>query len=124
MKIGDVHEVANGLDRGHVDIVADVVNMPTRDVLAFQVLLLLKATPRWNTISGIQQHSSSKMQTSKYYHGHDQVITVQQASRPACWTPRTIQYIIHAAAVVNSTCRNTVDIFSLHYDYSIIFTSS
>ena len=57
-----------------VNVVLDVVNMPACDVLAFQVLLLLKATPRWNTVSGIQQYSSSGMQTSKCYHGHDQMI--------------------------------------------------
>ena len=44
--------VGNGLDRERVDVVVDVVNMPTRDALAFQVLLL-KATPRWNTTGGI-----------------------------------------------------------------------
>ena len=56
--------VGNGLDRERVDVAVDVVNMPARDVLAFQVLLL-KATPRWNAISGIQQYSSSEMQISK-----------------------------------------------------------
>ena len=97
MKIGDGYGVANGLVRGRVHVVVDVVNMPAVDVLAFQVLLLLllKATPRWNTTSGIQQHStnSSRTRTSKYHHGHDQVITGQQATQPAaCWTPKTIQY--------------------------------
>ena len=59
------HGVGNGLDRRRVDIVVDGVDMPARDVLAFQVLLLLlKVMPRWNTISGIQQHSSSRTQTS------------------------------------------------------------
>ena len=53
MKTGDGHGIGNGLDRSRVDVVVDVVNMPARDVLAFQVLLLLKATPRWNTVSGI-----------------------------------------------------------------------
>ena len=47
--------VCNGLDRGRVDIVVDGVDIPAREVLAFQVLLLLllllKAMPRWNTIS-------------------------------------------------------------------------
>ena len=57
--------VGNGLDRGRRDVVVDGVDMPARDVLAFQVLLLLKATPRWNAISGIQQYSSSGMRTSK-----------------------------------------------------------
>ena len=52
--------VGNGLDRGRVGVVVDVDKMPARDVLAFQVLLLLlKATPRWNTTGDIQQHSSS-----------------------------------------------------------------
>ena len=41
------HGVGNGLDRGRVDIVVDVDQMPTIDVLMFQVLLL-KGTPRWN----------------------------------------------------------------------------
>ena len=51
--------VGNGLDREHVDIVVDGVDMPTRDVLAFQVLLLLpKAMPRWKTTSGVHQCSS------------------------------------------------------------------
>ena len=48
--------VGNGLYRGRVDVVVDVVdvvNMSARDALAFQVLLL-KETPRWNTTSGIQ----------------------------------------------------------------------
>ena len=45
---GEGCSVGNGLDRGHVDVVVDVVNMPTYDALSFQVLLL-KATPRWNT---------------------------------------------------------------------------
>ena len=46
--------VGNGLDRGRVDVVVDGVDMPVRDVLAFQVLLLLllKVMLRWNTISG------------------------------------------------------------------------
>ena len=82
--------VGNGLDRERVDVVVDVVNMPVCDMLAFQVLLL-KATPRWNIISGVQQYSSSEMRTSKCYHGHDQVITGQQATQPSCRTPRTIQ---------------------------------
>ena len=47
--------VGNGLDKGRVDAVVDGVDMPARDVLVFQVLLLLlKAAPRWNTISGTQ----------------------------------------------------------------------
>ena len=74
MERGEGHGVTNGLDRGHVDVAVDVVNMPARDMLAFQVLLL-KATPRRNTISGIQKHSSSGTQTSKCYYGHDHVIT-------------------------------------------------
>ena len=88
-KTGDGHGLANGLDRGRVYV---VVNMPARDVLAFQVLqLLLKATPRWNTISGIQHHSSSGMRTSKCYHGHDQMITVdQEVTRPERQMPRII----------------------------------
>ena len=93
LRTGNQHRVANGLDRDRVDDiddVDDVVNMPARDVLAFQVLLL-KATPKWNTISGIQQYSSSGMWTSNYYNGHDQVITGQQVTRPACRTPRTKQ---------------------------------
>ena len=57
--------VGNGLDRGRVDIVVDVDQMPTCDALAFQgLVLLLKETPRWNTTSGIQQHSSSGTRTS------------------------------------------------------------
>ena len=40
--------VGNGLDRGHIDVVADGIDMHARDVLALQVLLLLKAMPRWN----------------------------------------------------------------------------
>ena len=65
--------VDNGLDRGSFDVVVDDGDkMPVRDVLEFQVLLLLlKVTPRWNTISGIHQHSSSETQTNKCYHGHD-----------------------------------------------------
>ena len=51
---GGEHCVGNGLDRGCVDVVVDGVDMPAREVLTFQVLLLLlKVTPRWNTISGI-----------------------------------------------------------------------
>ena len=46
------HGVDNGLDRDRVDVVVDVINMPALDTLAFQVLLL-KAAPRWNTISDI-----------------------------------------------------------------------
>ena len=57
------HGVGNGLDRDRVDVVVDIVDMSARDALAFQVLLL-KALPRWNTASGIQQQSSSRMQTS------------------------------------------------------------
>ena len=45
--------VGNGRDRRRVDIVIDGVDMPARDVLAFQMLLLLKVMPRWNAISGI-----------------------------------------------------------------------
>ena len=61
----DSGRVGNGLDRGCADIVFDVDRMPTRDVLVFQVLLLLlKAMRRWNIISGIQQHSSSRNRTS------------------------------------------------------------
>ena len=37
--------VGNGFDRDRVDIVVDGVDMPVRDVLALQ-MLLLKATPR------------------------------------------------------------------------------
>ena len=74
--IGSRRGVGNGLDRDRVDIVVDVVNMPVCDVLlAFQVLLLLlKATPRWNftTISGIQQHRSSRMWTSRSQQWHSQ----------------------------------------------------
>ena len=73
MKAGDGYGVANGLDRGHVDVVFDAVNMHACDVLAFQVLLL-KATPRWNTTSDIQQHSttsSARTRASKCYHDHD-----------------------------------------------------
>jgi len=47
--------VGNGVDRGRVDaVVDDADKIPARDMLAFQVLLLLllKATPRWNTTSG------------------------------------------------------------------------
>ena len=46
------------------------IDMLTLDVLVFQVLLLLlllllllKAAPRWNATSGIQQHSSSGTRT-------------------------------------------------------------
>ena len=67
--------VGNGLDRGRVDIVVDGVDMPARDVMAFQVLLLLlKVIPRWNTTSGIQQHSTTSSGTrtgNHHYHGHD-----------------------------------------------------
>ena len=38
--------VGNSLDRECVDVVVNGVNMPALDVLAFQVLLQLKATPR------------------------------------------------------------------------------
>ena len=38
-------DVGNSLDRGRVDVVVDVVNMPARDALAFQVLLLKAAPP-------------------------------------------------------------------------------
>jgi len=43
-----------GVDRGRVDVVVDGVHkIPARDVLAFQVLLmLLHAKTRWNTTSG------------------------------------------------------------------------
>ena len=43
----------------------------------------------------------------------------QQATRPACWTPETIKYIIAttAAAVGISSPRNTVYIFLLHYNH-------
>ena len=60
------HGVGNGVDRGRVDSVVDVDQMPTCDTLAFQVLLLLNETPRRNTTStsGSQQHSSSGTQTS------------------------------------------------------------
>ena len=44
--------VGNGLDRDSVDVVVDVVNMPVCGAPASQVLLP-KATPRWNTTSGI-----------------------------------------------------------------------
>ena len=59
MQTGDRHEVANGFDGGRVDVVVDNADkIPVRDnVLAFQVLLLKEATPRWNTTSGIQQHT-------------------------------------------------------------------
>ena len=51
---GEEHCAGNGLDRGRVDVVVNGVDMPARDVPRFQVLLLLlKVTPRWNTISGI-----------------------------------------------------------------------
>ena len=33
MKTGDGHGVANGLDRGRVDVVVDVVNMPAHKCL-------------------------------------------------------------------------------------------
>ena len=46
-KRGEGSSVGNGLDRGCVDVVADADQMPTPDVLAFQVLLI--ATPRWST---------------------------------------------------------------------------
>ena len=86
--------VGNGLDsRGRVDVVVDVVSMPALDVLAFQVLLLLKVTSRWSITSGIQQRSttSSGTRTSNHhYYGHDQLIIGQQATRP--WqTPTTVQ---------------------------------
>ena len=81
----------NGIDIGRVDVVVDGVDMVALNMLASQVLLLLKATPKGNTISGIQQHSSSGTQTSKCYHGHVQVITDQQATQPACQTLGTIQ---------------------------------
>ena len=55
--------LGNDLDRRRVDVVVDGLDMPVRDVLAFQVLLL-KAMPRWNTISGIQQHNSTRTRTS------------------------------------------------------------
>ena len=64
MKTGDEHGVANGLDRGHVDVVVDVVSMPAGDVLAFQMLVLLKATPKWNTVCGIQQLAAEWKQTN------------------------------------------------------------
>ena len=88
--------VLDCIDRERADIVVDDVVMCARDVLAFQVLLLLlKAMPRrWNTTSGIQQISitSSGMRTGNnhHYQGHDQVITGQQATRP-CRTPMTVQ---------------------------------
>ena len=41
MERGEGHGVSNGLDRGRVDIVVDGVDMPARDVLVSQVLLLL-----------------------------------------------------------------------------------
>ena len=70
--------VGNGLDREPIDVVVvDDDDRATREVLAFQVLLVPMATPRWNIISGSQQYSSSEMWTSKCYHGHDQVITCQ-----------------------------------------------
>ena len=63
MPRGDGCGVGTGLDSGHVGVVADGVDAPARDVLAFQVvvmvLLLLKVMSRWNTISSIQQHSRS-----------------------------------------------------------------
>ena len=47
--------VGNGLDRGRIDIAVNGVDMPACNVLTFQILLLLlKAMPRWNTISGVQ----------------------------------------------------------------------
>ena len=46
MKTGNGHGVANGLDIGRVEAVVDVVTMPAPDVLAFEVLLLLKVMPR------------------------------------------------------------------------------
>ena len=86
--------VDNGLDRECVDVDVDVVNMPAHDVLVFQVLLLLlKATSRWNAISGIQQYSTTSSGTwtgNHHYHGYNQVITGQQATRP-CQTPTTVQ---------------------------------
>ena len=59
--------VASGLDRRRVDVVVDDVDqMPARDVLAFQVLLL-KAASRWSTTSGIQQHNISGTRTSQQW---------------------------------------------------------
>ena len=49
MEKGEGRGVGNGLDRGCVEVVTDGFDMPARDVLTLQVLLLLKATPRWNT---------------------------------------------------------------------------
>ena len=66
--------VDNGIDRDRGDAVVDVVNMPAHNALAFQVLLL-KAMPRWNSISGIQQHSSRKRSSSNHEMG-------QQGTRP------------------------------------------
>ena len=49
------HGVGNGLDRGSVEVVVDDIDrMPVCDVLTFQVLLLLKATPRWKATGNIQ----------------------------------------------------------------------
>ena len=79
MRNGNGHGVGNGLDRGRVDVAVDGVDMPARDVMAFQMLLLLlKTMPRWNTISGMQQHittSSGTRTGNHHYHSHDQVIT-------------------------------------------------
>ena len=44
--------VDNDLDKRRVDDVVDGLGIPACDMLAFQ-MLLLKVTPRWNTISGI-----------------------------------------------------------------------
>ena len=66
MQRGEGCGVDNGLVRGRVNVVVDNVDkMPTRDVLVFQVQLLLKVTSRWNTVSGTKQHSSSGTRTSK-----------------------------------------------------------
>ena len=83
--------VANGLDRGRVDVVVDVVRMPTRDTLAFQVLVL-KATPRWNASLVVSSNIVLAVE-----HGAANTITKlaialghQQGTRP-CRTPGIIQ---------------------------------
>ena len=83
MQRGDGCGVGNGFDRGRVDIVVDGVDMPACDVLVFQVLLLLlKVMPRWNTTSGIQQHSTTSIGTQTGNHHYLFNLLTAPTARP------------------------------------------
>ena len=89
VRVNDVERggcgVGNGLDSGRVDVVVD--DRATRTQTdncnghgIHETTITHSIGPSIGTWTG-----------NRYYHGHDQVITGQQATRPACRTPETIQ---------------------------------